>query len=640
MISFSGTPDLLDEAYTYWEVLPLNYYAGGSSGIPLSAPMQLSYYVYESIGIGHVAMDAEFNDATNLHSLTNNVNSHVLDQHGIWIAPSYQTIPNGAWVPVIVDLTEITDKTMLYLSVGFDDGGPLGSILPFQAYFADIQLESAQQTSTVVNGDFIQNGVYGWDLSGSTLPTAHPITLASSSLDAALIGDASGSSTAQTSTLVQELQLPNVVNGGSLCFTYWAVSNEPGSGGYQRIYLEDRTTGATIYLLGSATSGTIDSGIWFTTCLNITSGQNDLRGDRIWMVLTTDQPGDGYVSYMYVTNIFFKPDGLTWVDTPQASSSNSYGYNGVDVSPLPVGYLAFPTTNFPTNTGSLYHVPFAPAAYASGTYQPTGSSGLTWTGGLVAGIDFETFARGSGGSADTLLFGVSAAAVVGHGSGTNQTCTEWGFKDGYNPCLYVDLVRLGIAFACISGCAGGMQGLEASSPSSDGDTAWNLAPICTSCTSGNGDLELLDIFGIVAGLGTIVVAAPFTGGGSLTLIPILLGAASAGLSGASLYEDMQSVGGSGLPNSGLSCGIANSSSIAQACPSYGWWDQNSTAGPADGGATMWGSILSAPSGAQYVVAVIAQLQLGEVYSGVFGVTTNNQDYAQVNEVYLVNVNTV
>ena len=234
---------------------------------------------------------------------------------------------------------------------------------------------------------------------------------------------------------------------------------------------------------------------------------------------------------------------------------------------------------------------------------------------------------------------MSAAAVVGHGSGTNQTCTEWGFKDGYNPCLYVDLVRLGIAFACISGCAGGMQGLEASSPSSDGDTAWNLAPICTSCTSGNGDLELLDIFGIVAGLGTIVVAAPFTGGGSLTLIPILLGAASAGLSGASLYEDMQSVGGSGLPNSGLSCGIANSSSIAQACPSYGWWDQ--TALPAG----RWRSydVGKHPECAlrcQYVVAVIAQLQLGEVYSGVFGVTTNNQDYAQVNEVYLVNVNTV
>jgi hypothetical protein len=644
LISFSGTPTPLTESYTYWEILPLSYYGGGTPGLPLSSPMQLSYYVWEEGGAGHVAMDAGFSSGDYLHSMTNDLGSNILDQHGQWIAPSYQFLPQGQWVPVIVDLSEVTDQTMDFLSVGFDDGGALsaGSLTSFQAYFADIQISSSQQPSAVVNGDFMQNGLYGWEATGSTLPTVHPITVNSASLDAALVGDASGSTSAQTSQLVQEFQVPNDVTGGSLCLLYFAVSNEPNLVGYQRIYLEDRTTGADVYLVGSSTSGTVDTGGFVQTCLNVATGSNDVRGDRVWLVLTTDQPGDGYVSYMYVTDIWFEPEGLSWTDTPVASSSNSYGYNGVDVSPLSEGSLTFPTSSFPTDNGVTYHVPYAPAAYASGTYQPTGSSGLTWTGGIVAGIDFETLTRGSN-TNDILALSVSAAAVVGHGSGTNQTCTEVGFKVGYNPCLYVDLVRLGIAFACVSGCSSSGQGLAAAQPGAgDGTESWNLAPICTSCTGGSGDMELLDIFGIAAGLGAIALGALPTGGTDLLLLPVLLGAASAGISGAGLYEDMQPVGGSGLPLSGLSCGIASSSSTSSACISYGWWDQNSTAGPSDGGATMWGNVDSANAGAQYAVAVIAQLQIGEIYTDTqeFDLLTNNPDYAQVNDVYLVNVDTV
>ncbi len=638
LISFSGTTPPLLEAYDYWEILPVNYYGAGTTGIPLSSPMQLAYYVWVEGDNGHVAMDAQFSSGADLHSMTNSIGNHIEDEHGTWIAPSYQFLPQGQWVSVVVDLSLVTDQTLDYLSVGFDDGGiGLGA---FQAYFADIRLEASQQQSDLANGDFMQDGLSGWTTGGSSLPQAEGFGDNVGSLDSALVGNTTGTLSAyETSSLSQEFEIPNVVSSDSVCLFYLPVSNDPSPGnGYQRIFLNDLTTGTDYYIVGTATSAAQNMGGWTQACLNIQNGENDIRGDRVVFTIETGQAGDGYVSYVYVTGITFTPDDVDLNDATASSSSNNYGYNGVDVSPLDTVDLTFPEPNFPTNTGVTYHVPVAGASAATATYQPGGSGGWTWTAALVAGLDIETLIRGSDDSNDVLAFSLGASAVVGHGAGTNQTCSEWTYKSGQQPCLFVYLVRLGIAFACVSGCTATDQGLAASSPLNDGDTAWNLAPICQSCsTSGDSDLELLDIFGIAAGAGAILAAAPFSGGQSLWLLPVLLGAASASISGASLFEDMQPItSGSTLPNSGLSC---SPTTVAAVCQSYGWWDQNSTAGQADGGATMWGNVDSAYSGAQYDLAVIAQVQLGEVYTGTFGVTSLATDYAQVNTIYLVNVNT-
>ncbi|MGC2289431.1 MAG: hypothetical protein WA688_06200 [Thermoplasmata archaeon] len=639
LISFSGTTDIGVEGYTYWEVLPLSYYGSGTTGLPLSGPMQLSYYVWEEGDYGHVAMDALFSGGQDLHTITNNLGTHVLDDHGNWIAPSYQFLPQGQWVPVIVDLSEITDQTIEYLSVGMDDGG--NGLGAFQAYFADIRLEASQQPSSLVNSDFMQGGLYGWTTGGTTLPVSSSLGMETGgSLRSVLVGDTSGSSTAQTSTLEQEFEVPNSVSSDSVCLYYMAFTNDPTpANGNQRVYIQDLTTGAIVNIVGYAGSPAQTVSGWNQMCVYIMNGDNDIRGDMVWFVLSTSQAGDGYVSYMYVTGIFFTPDNLGWLDSPVSSSSNNYGYNGVDVSPLDEGDLSFPAASFPYDSGVQYLTPFAQAGYASGTYQPAGSSGMTWTGGLLAGIDLIKFTRGASYTDDALQFTVSAVAAVGHGSGTNATCTTWTWNSKDQPCLYVDLIRLGIGFICTSGCGSGTTaaGLQTSSQNvGGGTTAWNLAPTCQCTTGGDNDLSgFLDALGAAVGVAGIVIGAPETGGADLALLPAVLGVAGVGIDGAGLYLDMQPPT-AGLPDSGLSC----TSAIASTCVSFGWGTTNSSGGPSDGGATMGGTVYSpyTGSGSTYDVVVIAQLQVGEISLDIDD-GDNTLNYAQVNEVYLVNVNT-
>jgi hypothetical protein len=620
-VSFSGVYGA-GEAYTYWQVLPVGFYSSGS-GIPLSSPMQLTYYVYSSStgGCSRVAVDLNFVSGSRLHSITNALGNSVEDQTGTPIAPSYQCTAYDQWVPVIVDLSEIPDQTIASISVGFDDGG--SGPLSFQAYFSGIQLQSSAQSGALVNGNFDEGGMYGWETGGSALPTTGGSGYSGSS--SALVGSQSGGSTQQTSTLTQEFQIPNTVIGGSICMWYYPYSSDPTpSQGFQRAMVVDRTNGQTYYIVGSATSTASNAEQWLSACMNVTGGSTDLRGDRVWIELDVQQAGDGYVTWAKFSEIEFTPDDLTWGET-DSSPSQSYGFGGASISPVTGGDLSFNTGLFPTGNGKTYQIPFGGAAYASGTYPGYGTP--SWTGGLLVGIQLVSLVRGDVGGLDILSFAVGAQGLVGYGTGTPSTCSVAYATANKVDCLFIASLSLGVGFACQSGCSG--ASLIASNPQNGGGAySWNLVPVC-DCSSGSGIGlgQVLDILGIAASVAGIILALPESGGTDLALLPIVgLLLSSAGV-GVELSTTTSAV------PSGPSC----TSAVATTCPSYTWAPPSLADGPSTGSALMTASVdtTDTAAGTAYWLIGVAQAQIDE-WSPNGLVPTS---VGTINQVYLVNVAT-
>ncbi|HYA10059.1 MAG TPA: hypothetical protein VEH10_00050, partial [Thermoplasmata archaeon] len=356
-VELSGTVASANtQANVYWEVLPLGYYGSGT-GIPLSSPMQLTYYVYSTSACGHVALDAYFSDGSWLHSIQNNLGSYILDSNGKRIAPADQCVPSGVWTPEVVDLSEVTGKTISYLSVGFDNGGTVSG--SFQAYFSGIELQGSEQPSSPTNGNF-DAGLFGWDESGTVLPTAAHSGFVGA--PDAVVGSTSPvgtNSPAAVSELSQEFRVPNIIGGGSICLNYYTYSNDPTpTSGYQRALLVDRTTGLSYYLAGSATSAATNYQQWITGCLNVTGGSSDLRGDRVWIELVVGQAADGYTTYALFDDVDFTPNDIIWQDAYTGSPpGNSYGFNGASISPLVSADLNFNEGLFPIGAEPTYLIP-------------------------------------------------------------------------------------------------------------------------------------------------------------------------------------------------------------------------------------------------------------------------------------------
>jgi YVTN family beta-propeller protein len=611
-VSLSGTESqggIL--ASTYWEVLPLAW-SGAGSGLPLSSPMQLTYYVYSTTPCGQVATDIAFADGSWLHYIRNNAGSYILGGDGKRIAPASQCIPQGVWTPEVVDLSEISNRTAVYIAVGFQSTpSTAGS---FQAYFSGIEIQLSEQQNSVSNGNFAEE-LLGWTASGDSPPSTGVSQYAGPYADLGPASAVGSSSPPSTSSLTQELRIPNVIQGGQLCLNVYTYSNDPNpSADYQRAFIIDRTTGLTYYLLGSASSGAYNSQVWSNSiCLDLTSGGSDLRGDRVWIELEVYQSNDNYRSYALFNGIEFTPDNIQWVDQYNPSSSNNYGFSGDGVNTLVYESMAFNLGLFPLQSEPPYFIPFTTGSYVSSTSQPGGSTGLTWTSGLSTGFQFNTFTRnGPVVGYDDLEFNIQATGIVGAGNSTPASCNVQTVVYGDQPCLFVQDVLLGIGFLCQSGCGTGQNAFTVYLPANPGGFwSMGLVPTCLCPSSVNGLSIALDVFGLAVGIIGIAVAAPFSGGLSLAALPLLLGAIGIGGSIASLGVDLLSPT-AGVPLSGSGC----TSSISGFCPAYGFGDPNPDAGGLFSGSAMMSVIVQSPeiSGVDTVfnLVSVAHLDVGEV----------------------------
>jgi hypothetical protein len=297
----------------------------GYAGLPLSGPTELKYYVYDPYQTGFgagsclpVAMDLEFtNPLTHAVSFMSQVNvtsplpdSHpgpiidgagtpisAADQCPTYSGPNSYTGLNGSsdswqqgWWPVTVDLTGLTNENISSVWLVYDNTslGQIGGT--FQVYFADAQIVTAEDPTSVVDGSF-NNGLAGWFDVGSIQPNwmqldqgfglQTPLYAANGDTDGSLGKGAVevGVTTSNFATspsgysgVSQYLEVPDGLSpygtpgGMSLCFSFAFYTTDGLLGGnnshsldYQELFIYDFDTGSYVYLAGGPQSVAIST---------------------------------------------------------------------------------------------------------------------------------------------------------------------------------------------------------------------------------------------------------------------------------------------------------------------------------------------------------------------------------------------
>lgn len=390
-------------AYSYFDLVstnPVTLLGLPFNGIPLSSPMFLKFNVFAyhtpldpvtGAPNGHVSVDAVFSDGTYMRNVQNSAGTYILNGSAQRIHPGYERIPDGQWVQVYADLSELKGKRITMLLVGYDNGGyPIVSDDSFEAYFDAVTLSMANIPLSLVNGGFeAGSSPYGWARSGSTanawpqVATTHLYGSQSGRVgDISLVGAAS---TAEDSQLSQAFR---VSNDNTYLSPQLSVNFEVGTSDtspstsreYVEAYLSDRTTQQRIPLIPSTAANELTS--WYTASVNLTP----YEGHVLWLVFHVHIFQGGFATWGYFDDA-----------TVNALSSSFEDWSTGHYT----AHLTLQNSAYEPNYGSPNHV--IPLSYSVTSADPHGNS-------MSLGLDVISYLHNQG-TADDLYFTVTTEAT-------------------------------------------------------------------------------------------------------------------------------------------------------------------------------------------------------------------------------------
>jgi hypothetical protein len=656
VVSFSGTDSGASRGsgYVLWQIATLSYYPG-FTGLPLSSPMSLSYDIYSANTWDclHAAVNLVFTDGTQLFLIKDNAGNWLQDGQGNFIDPQTQCVPHGGpdyvgtqsvgtlpslgWVHETVDLSEVTGKTVSSVEVGFWSTG-VGS---FQIYFDNIRLEMPQEQKTVVNGGFEENGLSGWYASGNSPPVVEKSVVFAGSY-AAQVGASTAGLTALTSVLSQVIRIPSLTGPTHLCGEWYLASGDPTpSNAWQRVWIQDRMTGISYYLLGTPTSAAQNSRVWMGGCIDVTA----LQGDRVWLELEVSQALDSYATWAYFDNFALLPNNEGGGNEYTVTAGCGCGFGGASVPSFTAGYIHLPSTSFPSPTpagqSSTYYVPFSGASTA------TSSDPGSYLNSLTTSLALSTFDTGKGqGATELLSFSATATANAGIGqpnAGPSWLCLDPGAG---NTCYFVNYLWLGVAYICQNNAA------ICTADTGDGiytnnqaQYTWNLG----TYVAPPGPLDpvklALDGASIVLGVAGLITPVGWAVEGAVAAATII-GAAGLGISIAQLgYDLIPPPATSGSSNCGGGYPSYNGNPTYN-CPYWQWGNPEASydmglGGPTQSSATSFEQLQISPGGGIYWITVLAQAQIGSDFCtpNPGGGICTNSIVGTLNEIYVLEIDT-
>jgi PKD repeat protein len=377
-----------------------------SGGFPLSSPMVLAFNIYVESGTcqacaypfdtSNFSVDLLFTDGTVLSTLLDYTGNPILDGNGTQILHDYWELPVGKWVRMVFDLSEVRDKSVQAVMLDYNNqgsgscgGGFTGCSGDFAVAFDNIRLEMPQYSSTIINGGFELPQLYGWSLAGTLAPQLST-SVVNNGTQSLFLGSTTcpttvgshGTCSTYYSLLIQPFRIPNTDTGMNIGF-YAQLGNNGGGGDFQRIWLNDRTTLSSVYLLGSASSGALStSGTWSWYSTSVT----DLEGHDVWLEIEVDHSDAAHQGdWMYLDNIYLTPTD-TWLSESKSSASSSSSsasatYSGV-LNLGPSVYL--PSSSYEQN------IPLGIGVGLQNDPGCVGGGGCTGFDSASLGIDFSS----------------------------------------------------------------------------------------------------------------------------------------------------------------------------------------------------------------------------------------------------------